>query len=251
MRFRVLQTDGAVTMLYAVLLLLTFCHGVLSSALEPGVSLANGQFIGVRNETSDLTIFYGIPFAAPPVGDLRWRAPEPPASNPNATFNATDNLRSAICPQAIVASIMTTNFSTSTETPYSEDCLSLTVYTPGMPDSDDGNPETPYAVVVYLHGGGYTLGDHSQNNPEAYLELVPQDVVAVVPNYRLGLFGFLAGNAVKENGVLNAGMKSMDPVPCLCAKLFTRPSRPAICSQMGSGQHPSLQWRSNSRHNLG
>lgn len=53
--------------------------------------------------------------------------------------------------------------------------------------------------------GRYSLGDHNNDDPQAWLDLVPDDVVAVVPNYRLGIFGFLAGEEVKKDGVLNAG----------------------------------------------
>lgn len=65
-------------------------------------------------------------------------------------------------------------------------------------------------VVFGVDCGRYSLGDHNNEDPQAWLALVPRDVVAVVPNYRLGIFGFLAGEEVKRNGVLNAGESRRD-----------------------------------------
>ena len=120
--------------------------------------------------------FLGIPFAAPPVGDLRMKAPKEPASwKPNVR---QAKRHGNICMQKktleYLVRLFTQNFT------YSEDCLYLDVYSP--------NVSQHLPVMVYIHGGGYEYGS-SVTYPGDYLAL--QGVVVVVIQYRLGTFGFL------------------------------------------------------------
>ena len=120
--------------------------------------------------------FLGIPFAAPPVGDLRMKAPKEPASwKPNVR---QAKRHGNICMQKktleYFVRFFTQNFT------YSEDCLYLDVYSP--------NVSQHLPVMVYIHGGGYEYGS-SVTYPGDYLAL--QGVVVVVIQYRLGTFGFL------------------------------------------------------------
>ena len=120
--------------------------------------------------------FLGIPFAAPPVGDLRMKAPKEPASwKPNVR---QAKRHGNICMQKktleYFVRLFTQNFT------YSEDCLYLDVYSP--------NVSQHLPVMVYIHGGGYEYGS-SVTYPGDYLAL--QGVVVVVIQYRLGTFGFL------------------------------------------------------------
>ena len=124
--------------------------------------------------------FRGIPFAKPPVGDLRWRAPEPPEPWPD--------VRDAVAfgPCAIQSTIPGTvgeliGIATH-ET--SEDCLYLNVWTPALDDA-----KRP--VMVWIHGGGNTVGAGSQPRVNGSRLARVGDVVVVTINYRLGALGFL------------------------------------------------------------
>src|SRR5690348_11027687 len=132
--------------------------------------------------------FLGIPYAAPPTGNLRWRPPQPPARW-RSVRDATQFGPS--CPQPPSPFLA--------PGPFSEDCLYLNVYTPALHDRDgdqrlqhgrdgDGRP-----VLVWIHGGGLTQ-DASRNYDPA--KLAADGVVAVTINYRLGALGFLAHPAL-------------------------------------------------------
>ena len=116
--------------------------------------------------------FLGIPYAAPPVGDLRWQPPRP-----HSTWSGIRNATAfgSSCPQAA---------SLSSRGSTNEDCLFLNVFTPLATNVGKG-----YPVMVWIHGGGLTSGESSDFIPEA---LVARKVVVVTVNYRLGVLGFLA-----------------------------------------------------------
>ncbi|SEF16820.1 carboxylesterase/lipase family protein [Streptomyces sp. Ag109_O5-10] len=125
--------------------------------------------------------FEGIPYAAPPVGTLRWAAPRRPA----AWTGVRDATRPAsACPQP------------AGEVPggsTDEDCLHLNVTTP-----DGASPAHPRPVIVWLHGGGFTTGAGSSY--DAHRMAVRGDVVVVTVNYRLGALGFLARAGLPGSG---------------------------------------------------
>jgi para-nitrobenzyl esterase len=132
--------------------------------------------------------YLGIPYAAPPVGTLRWKAP--------AAVTAWTGERAATafanhCPQGA------TPFGTASAT---EDCLYLNVYTP--------NTAGPHPVMVWIHGGAFYLGQSDNYNPAA---LVAQGNVVVTINYRLGALGFLAHPALSaEQGGKSGNYGLMD-----------------------------------------
>ncbi|XP_039755238.1 venom carboxylesterase-6-like [Pararge aegeria] len=131
--------------------------------------------------------FKGIPYAAPPLGDLRFQPPQP-APRWKGIRNATQH--GNICTQIdnLNQEIL---FS-------SEDCLYLNVYTPNV------KPESPMAVMVYIHGGGFQTGSGNDDKFGPDL-LIPQNVVLVTMNYRLDAIGFLSLGSKEVPG--NAGMK--------------------------------------------
>jgi len=163
---------------------LTMCLivcGIVTSAqtqtqadLPPTVRLESGMLEGAHfGSTKTEAAFLGIPYAAPPLGELRWKPPQP-VRKWNGPRQATQF--GAACPQSRASWL-----------PYigwSEDCLYLNVWTPQL------SPHVKLPVLVYFHGGSNTQG-YSQLTPPGPA-LAPLGVVVVSANYRLGPFGFLA-----------------------------------------------------------
>ncbi|MBV9750432.1 MAG: carboxylesterase family protein [Acetobacteraceae bacterium] len=142
------------------------------AADPPAAQTDRGVVVGKRVGTVDE--FLGIPYAAPPVGDLRFRPPQPHAPWP-APRQATDY--GSICPQRAAEEGVTTMGH--------EDCLFLNVFTP------NGRLEQR-PVMVWIHGGGYNAGAGSEALYEPSAIVRAAGVVVVTLNYRLGILGFLA-----------------------------------------------------------
>jgi carboxylesterase type B len=130
-----------------------------------------------------------IRYAAPPVGQNRWRPPQPPAENAASIILA--NTAPPRCPQASNAPFSQYDWRGD------EDCLFLNVYVPK--DAKD------LPVLVWIHGGGYGAGDSNQL-PGSIIARSKGKIVGVAIQYRLGAFGFLASEDVKKDGTLNAGL---------------------------------------------
>jgi para-nitrobenzyl esterase len=128
----------------------------------------------------DVVAFKGIPFAQPPVGDLRWRAPQP-IEPWDGVLPATDFVHDCLQP--------TTEFEPIATTP-SEDCLYLNVWAPASADAGDDLP-----VLVWIHGGGYVGGGTSIPTYDGSA-FTRQGIVVVSANYRLGRLGFFAHPAL-------------------------------------------------------
>lgn len=121
--------------------------------------------------------YKGIPYAAAPVGDLRWKAPQP--AKPWKGIRVAKSF-SPMCPQfAFIPG------------PQSEDCLTVNVWTPAHAATDK------LPVMVWIHGGGFLIGASSQSVYDGE-PLAAQGVVVVSLNYRLGVFGFLAHPALSR-----------------------------------------------------
>jgi para-nitrobenzyl esterase len=153
-----------------------------TSTLRIDTGSMRGLVVG---EKKDIFVYKGIPFAAPPVGELRWKPPQAVKSWPGVRdcfeFGAA-------CPQKI-PSLMASIPELAIGAPFSEDCLYLNVWTPAKPPSDK------LPVLYWIHGGGFVMGAASQPlyNGE---DLARLGCVVVSVNYRLGLFGFLAHPAL-------------------------------------------------------
>ncbi len=167
------------------------------AATAPVVTTSAGALRGAAQ--GDIVVFRGIPFAAPPVGALRWRPPQPPA--------AWDGVRDATkfgpaCPQILRPG--------APELPQSEDCLTLNVYAPATA------PQGGLPVMVWIHGGGFTQGAGSLPAYDG-TSFARQGVVLVTLNYRLdrlGRFGHPAlTRAQAGEGLANYGL--MDQVQAL------------------------------------
>jgi para-nitrobenzyl esterase len=120
----------------------------------------------------------GIRYAAPPVGDLRFRAPEPPVRWTDVADGTTFG---PACPQPSLP-----NIPLDLGAPQSEDCLRLNIWASSDTEPGDGKP-----VMVWLHGGAYILGSSSQPLYDGRRLASSGDVVVVTVNYRLGALGFL------------------------------------------------------------
>ncbi|NVK57107.1 MAG: carboxylesterase family protein [Alteromonadaceae bacterium] len=160
------------------------------------VSVAGGQLKGYQQQ--DIVVFKGIPYAAPPVGENRWRAPQPSSWQgvKDATSFGNDCMQKPFPSDAAPLG----------ETP-AEDCLYLNIWAP----EDASN--TP--VVIWIHGGGYVNGGAS---PKVYdgSEFAKNDVMFVSFNYRLGRFGFFAHPALRnDNGKGIANFAFMDQIAAL------------------------------------
>ena len=140
------------------------------------VKIANGQLVGTSGKNGIRT-FKGIPFAAPPVGDLRWKAPQP-VKNWNGVRKANK-----FGPRAMQLALFGDMGFRSDG--MSEDCLYLNVWTPAK----SGQERRP--VLVYFYGGGFVAGDGSEPRYDGE-SMAKRGIVAVTVNYRLGVFGFMA-----------------------------------------------------------
>ena len=144
------------------------------------VAPAAGPVIG--SQEHDLSVWEGIPYAQAPVGNLRWRAPQPLA--------AWTQERPALQPGAACAQAIHVPGQVQTTVRGAEDCLFLNVY---APQNARGLP-----VMVWIHGGSFTSGAGSDYDPRTLAR--EQGVVVVTVNYRLGALGFLALPALEDNG---------------------------------------------------
>ena len=155
-----------------------------------------GSISGIYSADGKVKIFKGIPFAAPPVGDLRWKAPQPVIAW-DGVKECDDYSNYAFQKPLAPYGPYTAEFKPDSEKIPSEDCLYLNVWTKNEKMSEK------LPVVVFIHGGGNTSGTSGSFVYEGE-NLARKDVVFVSINYRLGLFGFLAHpelSAESEDGI--------------------------------------------------
>lgn len=160
--------------------------GTVDESGLPIVQTTSGRVQGVLETSFSRTVhaFYGIPYAEPPTHSRRFRHPLPKVAY-QGIFKA-EQLRPE-CPQTAYT-FNTEHVNAST---YDEDCLHLNLWTPSLELN-----ESPRDVVVFLHGGGFQNGANNLRIYDGHHFASMADVVVVVPNYRLNIFGFLyAGTA--------------------------------------------------------
>jgi para-nitrobenzyl esterase len=171
-------------------LTIVVCCGadMASNAIVPATLLVRTQSGAVAGMVNDKIVsFKGIPYAAPPVGDRRWRAPSPPI--PWTGVLKADDFGPS-CPQAEAQRFVP---SASRAATMSEDCLTLNVWAPVVRAS-------PAPVMVWVHGGGNTSGSSADRFSDGS-SFARDGVVLVSMNYRLGALGFFAHSAiVREAG---------------------------------------------------
>jgi para-nitrobenzyl esterase len=172
-------TSGA-TLLAAMVALTTVA--VVPAAVSEPVKTDAGLVSGIHSSTGSVRVFKGIPFAAPPVGELRWKAPQPVAKW--KIVKKADTFGS-VCVQPKGNGRLNVSVDLPDSPLVSEDCLYLNVWTAA------GSSAERRPVMVWIFGGAYTEGAGSSphNDGEA---LAKKGVVAVTFNYRLGPFGFFS-----------------------------------------------------------
>ncbi|KAG5864740.1 hypothetical protein JTB14_003391 [Gonioctena quinquepunctata] len=161
---------------------------------SPVVNIAEGKLRGCTGKDLDGEQFYkflGIPFAKPPLGELRFKAPQP--------IDPWDGIKDAV---EIGSSCIQRDIVFTQEVEGSEDCLNLNVFTKTLPQEDSKLKP----VMVWIHGGAFTLGSNSpkMQGPEY---IMTEDVVMVSINYRLGYLGFLSLEDTSLEVPGNAGLK--------------------------------------------
>jgi para-nitrobenzyl esterase len=159
------------TLFFAAALLLP---GITTFAQGPQVKIANGTLEGTIDSTG-IHSFKGIPYAQPPVGDLRWKEPQP-AKNWDGVRKA-DHFGANAMQKNVFGDMQ---FRSSG---MSEDCLYLNVWTPAK------SAKAKLPVLVYFYGGGFVAGDGSESRYDGE-SLAQRGIVTVTINYRLGIFAF-------------------------------------------------------------
>ncbi|VUC29770.1 unnamed protein product [Clonostachys rosea] len=188
--------------------------GALAACIDraPRVRIADGTVIGFSNNSIDT--FQGIPYADPPIGELRFKTPRP-LSSPFGIFNANSTPRS--CPPHPIVTdpnifkLLPPPLSDAvngyfhTPTIVSEDCLNLAVQ---RPSSTASNAKLP--VLVWIYGGSFQFGSYEDYD---YSPMITKSValghpiIVVRMQYRTGTWGFLAGKDLQEEGSTNVGLK--------------------------------------------
>jgi para-nitrobenzyl esterase len=158
----------------AILLAITLTTG---ASAQDRVKIANGALEGTSDKNTRGRSFKGIPFAEPPVGDLRWKPPQ--AVKNRQAVRKADKFGPRCMQRSIFGDM---NFRSNG---MSEDCLYLNVWTPAK----TGREKLP--VLVYFYGGGFVAGDGSEPRYDGE-SMARKGMVAVTVNYRLGVFGFFA-----------------------------------------------------------
>ena len=202
-----------VSVLLVLAMLVALSGGAAALAAED-MTVVKTQFGAIRGDpvADDLVIYRGVPFAAPPVGDLRWRAPVDP--------QPWEGVRDCTVFNPMAMQIMDVNCFWGEDLWYqwldeypnmSEDCLYLQIYSPAR------TPDANLPIFVWIHGGASRHGV-TYDAQAAAEELARRGVIVVEVEYRLGLFGFMASDeldAESETGASSGNYGVMDCIKAL------------------------------------
>ena len=204
---------------FSTLASLAYCSPGLASIIPrqapaaPSVIIDKGTLIGHTANNTDF--FRGIPYAQPPVNDLRLSPPEP-LTAPFGDLQLPAQER--ICPQQRLTPYNTTGFpqpaidfisrafsSPPPSTIVSEDCLTLNVQRPAAI-----SPDAKLPVLFWIYGGGFEIGSTLTYDATTVLQASVargQPIIYVAANYRMSAFGFLPGKELSEAGATNLGLR--------------------------------------------
>ena len=172
---------------FFILILMSLSLALAScSDPNPVLTIEGGQIKGVQTSTKGIVVYKGIPFAAPPVGDLRWQEPKPVV--PWEGVKVADSYGDAAeqitwDPQSFYGR----EWRASGSVPFSEDCLYLNVWTPAA-----GKTGKKLPVAMWIHGGGYREGFAFEPEMDGGEEWASRGVILVSVTYRLGILGFFS-----------------------------------------------------------
>lgn len=171
----------------------------------PVVQTRDGAVAGTAD--AGVLVYRGLPFAAPPVGALRWRAPQP-VTPWQGIRDASHFAASCEQPRRAPAAVIPWTAEYLSDPPFSEDCLYLNVWTPSV------HPLRPLPVLVWIYGGGFTEGSGEVPLYRG-ADLARHGIVVVTINYRLGVFGFLASPLLDAEQGSSGTYGLMDQVAAL------------------------------------
>jgi para-nitrobenzyl esterase len=176
----------------AGLILVLAAFSVTTANAADEVTIDSGKLQGAANADQTVRMFKGIPFAAPPVGDLRWKAPQP--VKPWSGVRTADKFGPACLQTDVFGDIFFRDAQPS------EDCLNLNIW---LPASAAAGAKLP--VFVWFYGGGFVAGGNSERRYDGE-NFAKKGIIIVEPNYRLGVFGFYSHpQLTKESGHNSSG----------------------------------------------
>ncbi|HEX4683846.1 MAG TPA: carboxylesterase family protein, partial [Gemmatimonadaceae bacterium] len=162
-----------------ILLALSFAPVLAAAQASAQIRTANGVVAGIT-APSGIREFRGVPFAAPPVRELRWQPPQPVRDWTGV--RPADRFADQCMQARVFSDMVFRNAGTS------EDCLYLNVWAPA---ASGANASARLPVLVYFFGGGFVAGDGSEPRYDGE-SLARRGIVVVTTSYRLGIFGFFA-----------------------------------------------------------
>ncbi|KAL5334963.1 Alpha/Beta hydrolase protein [Aspergillus crustosus] len=166
-----------------------------SESTRPSVTLPQGGVVGIQLKDEfpqSLDAFLGVPYAQPPVGDLRFR-PAIKIPESTETFNAS-KYGPAAPGKALLA---------GPEIEQSEDCLTANIFRPSNSHSD----VKKLPVALYIHGGAFNRGSVVMHKTASMVAWSQEPFIAVSFGYRIGALGFLPSTVTKNEGLLNLGLR--------------------------------------------
>jgi para-nitrobenzyl esterase len=165
---------------------ITLLAGIVTAQAADEVTVENGKLQGTTNGDHTVRIFKGVPFAVPPLGDLRWKAPQPALKWTGVRM--ADKFGSACLQTNVFGDIY------FRDSQPSEDCLNLVIWAPAKPETKK------LPVLVWFYGGGFVAGANCEPRYDGE-KLASKGIIVVEPNYRLGVFGFFSHpELTKESG---------------------------------------------------
>lgn len=173
-----------------------------TDAETPLLHTRNGTYTGIYSPNYDQDFFLGVPYAQPPVENLRWRLPQ----SVNTSFTGT---REAVKypPNCIGLGGDSWGY------PLSEDCLYLNIIRPHVSQADQAKTQDePLPIAVWIHGGGFYMG--GSGDLRFNMSMIVDNAqkagtpfIAISLNYRLNGFGFLYSNEIRGEGATNLGLR--------------------------------------------
>ena len=230
-----------IILFFAGLSLITSCKNTVENKETQEsnliVSTENGKVEGFLNEDQSIRKYFGVPFAQPPVGDLRWKAPQD-AKNWSDTL-ATKEFKNKPVQANVFGDMKSRSHGMS------EDCLYLNVWTPKE------TSEEKLPVLVYFYGGGFVAGDASEPRYDGET-MAKKGMVVVTVNYRLNIFGFMAHPELSEEASYNASgnyglldqQKSLEWVKANIAAFGGDPKKVTIAGESAGSISVSAQMAS-------